>query len=251
MRCSICAACSGFSITSDSVSSSLSVPRATAERDSTVRRSWIRSWRSSCRDETLTLAKIGSRGRDAALPERELARGALQHEQAEIDDQAGLLGDGDEFRRRHAAELRMVPARQRLEARDRAVFQPHDRLVQDGDLLALERAAQFGFERQAVGLARAHRRLEHLDAVAADALGVIHRELGVLEDLLGAVRLAVGEREADRGGQEDLAVVEGDRRADASCGSSRRSAMMRSGRAPTAGSWRTGRRRGAPACPAA
>ena len=143
----------------------------------------------------------------------ELARGALQHEQAEIDDQADLLGDGDELRRRHAAHLGMVPARQRLEAGDRAVLEPHDRLIEDRDLLALERAAQVRFERQAVGLARAHRRLEHLDAVAADALGVIHRELGVLEHLLGAVRLAVGKRDADRGGEEDLAVVERDRRA--------------------------------------
>ena len=59
MRVSICAAYSGFSITSDSVSSSLSVPRATAERDSTVRRSWIRSWRSSWREEMLTLTNSG------------------------------------------------------------------------------------------------------------------------------------------------------------------------------------------------
>ena len=40
-------------------------------------------------------------------------------------------------------------------------------------------------QREPVGLARAHRGLEHLDAVAADALGVIHRKLGVLEHLLG------------------------------------------------------------------
>ncbi|MGY3404275.1 hypothetical protein ACVWZV_000388 [Bradyrhizobium sp. GM5.1] len=65
MRVSICAACSGFSITSDSVSSSFSVPRATEERDSTVRMSWIRSWRSNWREETLTDAKIGSRERIA------------------------------------------------------------------------------------------------------------------------------------------------------------------------------------------
>ena len=59
MRVSICAAYSGFSMTSDSVSSSLSVPRATAERDSTVRRSWIRSWRNNWRDEMLTLQNSG------------------------------------------------------------------------------------------------------------------------------------------------------------------------------------------------
>ena len=72
---------------------------------------------------------------------------------------------------------------------------------------------KFGFHGQPVGLARAHGRLEDFDAVAADALGVIHRQLGVFEHLLGAVRLLLGERQADRGGEEDFAVVEGDRRA--------------------------------------
>ena len=75
------------------------------------------------------------------------------------------------------------------------------------------RAAQVGLQRQAVALARAHRRLEHLDAVAADALGVIHRQLGVLQHVFLALRLPVGEREPDRRGEQDLAVVEGDRRA--------------------------------------
>ena len=115
-----------------------------------------------------------------------------------------------------AGEMRpvgVVPARQRLEAGHRAVLEPHDRLVEDGDLFALERPAQVRLERPTVGLARAHRGLEQLDAVAADALGVVHRELGVLEHLLGAVRLAVAEREPGRGGEDQLAVVEGDRRA--------------------------------------
>ena len=107
----------------------------------------------------------------------------------------------------------MVPARQRLEAGDGAVFQPHDRLIEKRDLFALDGAAQIRFEAQPVGLARAHRRLEHFDAVAADALGVIHREFGVFEDFLAAIGLLVGERKADRRGEEDFAIVEGDRRA--------------------------------------
>ena len=131
--------------------------------------------------------------------------------------------------------LGMIPARQRLEAGDRAVLQPHDRLVQHLDLLALDGAAQFRFHGQPVGLARAHRRLEHLDAVAADALGVIHRQLGVLEHLLGAVRLAFGEREADRGGEEDFAVVEGDRRAQRPAHASRRRRRCAPAPSPTAG----------------
>ena len=93
MRVSICAACSGFSITSDSVISSLSVPRASAVRPSTPRRSWMRSWRSNCRDDTFTLANTGSRARRRSLPLRELPGGVVEHEKAEIDDQADFLGD--------------------------------------------------------------------------------------------------------------------------------------------------------------
>ena len=213
MRCSICAASSGFSITSDSVSSSLSVPRTRPERASTVRRSWIRSWRSNCRDETLTLANSGARPRTARcqMPSWRAVRSSTNRPRSTIRPISSAIemnSDGD-----IRPILGWSQRAKRLEARDRAVLEPDDRLVQDGDLLALDRAAQVGLERQAVGLARAHRRLEHLDAVAADALGVIHRELGVLEHLLVAVRLAVGQRDADRGGEEDLAIVERDRRA--------------------------------------
>ena len=48
----------------------------------------------------------------------------------------------------HAAHLGMVPARQRLEAGDGAVLEPHDRLIEDRDLVALERAPQLGFQRR-------------------------------------------------------------------------------------------------------
>ena len=66
-----------------------------------------------------------------ALPGAELPRGAFEHEQAELDDQPGLLGDGDELGRRHPPQLRMIPARQRLEAGDGAIVEPHDRLIED------------------------------------------------------------------------------------------------------------------------
>ena len=123
----------------------------------------------------------GSRVAQRALPGAELARRAVEHEQAELDDQPGFLGDVDEFGGRHPAEFRMVPARQRLEAGDGAILEPHDRLIEDGDLVALDRAPQIGLDRQPVGFARPHGRFEHVDAIAAVALGMIHRELGVLE----------------------------------------------------------------------
>ena len=105
----------------------------------------------------------------------------------------------------------MIPAGKRLESGNRAILQPDDRLVQHLDFLALDGAAQFRFHGQTVGLARAHGRLEDFDPVAADALGVVHRKLGILEDLIGALCLIFGKRHSNRGSQEDFAVVEGDR----------------------------------------
>ena len=103
---------------------------------------------------------------------------------------------------------------QRLEAGDGAVFQPHDRLVGEAELLALDGAAQIGFELQPVGADRAERRPERLDAVAAEALGLVHGELGVLDHVLGGrLRRRPGDQ-PDRGGQHDLALGEGDRRLD-------------------------------------
>ena len=43
---------------------------------------------------------------------------------------------------------------------------------------------------------------------------MIHRKLGVLDDLVRQLGLRIGEREPDRGGEKNLAVVEGDRGAD-------------------------------------
>ncbi len=108
----------------------------------------------------------------------------------------------------------MLPSEQRLEAGDGAVFQAHDRLVGEGQFLALDGAAQVGFELQPIGADRAERRPERLDAVAAEALGLVHGELGILDHVLGrGLRRGPGDQ-ADRGGQHDLALGEGDRRLD-------------------------------------
>ena len=72
----------------------------------------------------------------------------------------------------------------------------------DLDLAALERAAQVALEREAVAALGAHRRPEHLDAVAAEALGMGHGDLGVLQHLL-----ALAPRPADRSGARPTEAV--------------------------------------------
>src|ERR1700704_3835093 len=205
MRWSICAASSGFSITSDSVSSSLSVPRTSPERASTVRRSWIRSCRSSCRDDTLTLANRGARPRTARcqMPSWRAVRSSMNRPRSTIRPISSAMemnSDGD---------IRPILGwSHRAKASKPATERSSSRMIGWYRMVISSRSIARGRS-----VARAHRRLDHLDAFAADALGVIHRELGVLENLLVAVRLAVGKRDADRSREEYLALIEGDRRA--------------------------------------
>ena len=108
----------------------------------------------------------------------------------------------------------MAPARQRLEAGDGAVLEPHDRLEQHVDLAALERVAQI-VGRASAGPSACDRmpRGEQLDPVAARLLGVGERDLGVGEQIDALrVQRRVEERDADRHRQRDLAVAEADRR---------------------------------------
>src|SRR5581483_1502917 len=147
------------------------------------------------------------------LPLGELLGGMVEDEKAKIHDQSDFLGNRDEFRRRKAAKFWVIPARQGLEACNNAILQAHDRLIEHLDLFALDGTAQLGFHGQAVGFARAHGRLENLDAIAADTLGVVHRKLRILEHFVGAVCLVFGQRQADRRREEYLAIVEGNRRA--------------------------------------
>ena len=108
----------------------------------------------------------------------------------------------------------MIPAQQRLEAGDRAVLQPDDRLVHDLHLLPLERPVEVALEGQRVGGRHAQRRAEGLDPVAAEALGEGDGDFRVLDEVGRLALVAVVHGDADRGGEEDLAVAEGDGGAD-------------------------------------
>ena len=146
---------------------------------------------------------------ERALPGGELVRRALQREKAEIDDYSGFFGKRNEFAGAEPPMPRMIPSEQGLEARDRAVLEPDDRLKKDLDFAAVERPAQIGLETEAVRATDAHRRPEHFDPVAAHALAMPHRDFGVFQHVLARrVQLRVVERKADRGGERDFLVAE-------------------------------------------
>src|SRR5580704_2231864 len=87
---------------------------------------------------------------ERVLPGGKFVRGALQRENPEIDNRAGLLGERNEFGGAEPSQTRMLPSEQRFEARDRAVLEPDDRLEQNLDFAAVERAAQVGVESETI-----------------------------------------------------------------------------------------------------
>ena len=80
-------------------------------------------------------------------PACELSAGLLDHPGTDRQDQAGLLGQGDELTRRDHAAPGMLPASERFEAGDAAALGVHLRLVVEAELLAFDGAAQVGLER--------------------------------------------------------------------------------------------------------
>ena len=103
----------------------------------------------------------------------------------------------------------MVPAGERLEARDLARLQVDQRLVEQLQLVLVERPAKLGLDREAAP--RLGRLLRLVDLRLAGLLGLLDRELGVAEQLFG-VLAGVHQRDADRAFDADFEVGQLERR---------------------------------------
>ena len=147
------------------------------------------------------------------VPLPRLPAGLREHEPAERDDQAGVLGDRDELRGLHETALRVSPAHERLEAAQRAVGETTIGWYARLELAAVEAAAERRLGAEPLHRARPHALVEHLVAVAAGGLRAVHGGVGVTQELglEGALRGRAGD--ADRRGREHLVAAQRDRRA--------------------------------------
>jgi hypothetical protein len=82
------------------------------------------------------------------LPGPKLPACLVEHPAAQLDDQPGVLGMGDEVHGVNRAPVGMVPAGQHLEAGEAAGSQRDDRLVEDVELVRLNRPFQIGVQLQ-------------------------------------------------------------------------------------------------------
>ncbi len=136
-----------------------------------------------------------------------VARGLFEHPHRQVADEAGLLRERNELRRRHEPALRMLPAHQRLGADHAAVVERQLWLQVEAQLVAVDGLAQFGDQRQRLCAGGVDRRVVGHRPVAA-ALGGVHRHLGADQQgvvIVGVLRPA---GDADAGAHVDLVLAE-------------------------------------------
>ena len=145
---------------------------------------------------------------------RDLTAHLVDDPALELHHQAGLVHGGQEVEGRHESELGMTPAHERLEVIRAFVVEIDDRLVVHLELLAFHRRAELGLQPETGHHPGVHRGVEHGTRTAAARLGVVHRDVGIAQHVLGVRMGAAADRDADAGRHRDLVPVELDRRRD-------------------------------------
>ncbi len=137
-----------------------------------------------------------------------------QHPRADRHDQAGLLREGNDVRRHDDPPGRVVPAQQRLERPEPPGPELHHRLVEEPELIALERVSEVGEHLQPRLRPGPHRDVEELVVRRASGLGVVHGDVGVPEQILRALVGRLPERRPDARRDEELPPQQHHRRSE-------------------------------------
>ena len=112
---------------------------------------------------------------------------------------------------RHDAAHGVVPAQERLDRDDAVGVEVEHRLVDEVELVLVDRGAQLLDEDHALERGVDHAVLVDAVLAAAGVLGGVHRDVGVAQQRLGALGVGGGERDADAGAGGDAVLAERDR----------------------------------------
>jgi len=120
----------------------------------------------------------------------------------------------DEDVRAQFAQLRVAPTNQRLGGDQLAAVQVDLRLVDQVELVVVQRPVQPALDLQPIMLALGQRGREHLPAIAGAPLAVVHGDVRVLDQLLRAQPILRRTRDADAGGHREFVGTEAERGAE-------------------------------------
>ena len=162
------------------------------------------SWRRSWLDETLTL----THGRSPDVPQpAAVPAGLLDDPVGQRADQPARFGHRNELAGRDEAAV-AEPANERLVADRPAGPQVDHGLIVETEIAAGDAVGEVGPELELGDRGRLHRRLEDLDTALAAALGQVHRDVGVADEIVGGPVVGAGHGHADAG--SDREPVAGD-----------------------------------------
>ena len=136
---------------------------------------------------------------------------SVEDEPAQRQDRAVLLGDRDEVRRAEQAARRVAPADQRLHAGHPTGGEGDDRLVDDLELAARDAPGELHAQAVAGHDRGVHQRLEDGDAIRPAALGAVHRDVGVAQQVVRAGDPVAGRGDADARADRDLLAQDRER----------------------------------------
>ncbi len=142
----------------------------------------------------------------AGRPLGKMAARLVQDERVDPADEPVLLGEGDEIVWSHDSPLGMTPAHQRLDADQRLVLQGEEWLVEEEQFLVLDSVAQLGLEEARPG-GDALGGVEDPITVPPCFLGLVHRPVGVADQLLGLGQGIAGDDDPDAAGDGEVAPI--------------------------------------------
>nr|AAP22952.1 hypothetical protein 1 [Rhizobium arachis] len=150
-------------------------------------------------------------GMSGIVPRTQLRTGAVQHPVADRKDQAAAFGNGDEHVRRQQAQLRMLPAQQRLGASGWRARGRELGLVMQDQFIAHHGLAQVLQQAQLTVGAELHRWGEERIAVPPGFLGVVHRSVGVCHQLALVAGVIRVQGDAQAGADLQLGCIQQER----------------------------------------
>ena len=133
----------------------------------------------------------------------------MQNPLADRHDHAGFLCDRNEVLRADITHAGPLPPQQGFHADYGITGDVDFRLIEDLQLIAFQRLAQVGFQRQLLARAGIQLRCVIHNLVASQFLGAVHADIRVLDQCLGVGSVERVDADADAGGDMQLMPVAG------------------------------------------